>query len=81
MIPLRMTLPLRNASVNPTVAVMINIDTTSICALNVFGKGYISLIVFNGSKQLAKRYRKPIAKRYQNQGISLFLSVTTPHSP
>jgi len=75
-----MVLPLLNASVNQTVALMINIDTTSTCALNVFGKGYISLIVFNGSKPLAKRYKKPIANRYKNQGVSLFLSVTTPHS-
>lgn len=80
MISLRMALPLRNANVNQTVALMINTDTTSTCELNVFGKGYISLIVFNGSKPLAKRYKKPINKRYQNQGVSLFLSVTTPHS-
>jgi hypothetical protein len=76
-----MVLPLLNASVNPIIAAIININTTNTCALNVFGKGYISLFVFRGSKPLAKRYKKPIAKRYENQGVPLFLSVAAPRNP
>jgi hypothetical protein len=74
-----MALPLRSANVNPIVALMISINASSACALNVFGKGYISLIVFRGSKRLATRYRNQIAKRYKNQEVFLLLSVTMLH--